>query len=545
MRWLIARFLQEIDAAVLATAPGSILDVGCGEGIVTERMAAVSGAATVGVDLGTEGLHGEWRRREGERLSFRPGSAYDLPFEDGSFDLVCALEVLEHLERPRAALAELARVSRVSVLVSVPREPLWRISHLLALRDVQSLGNTPGHVNHWSSGRFQQLVREYGEVVSFERPFPWLVTRFQPHRLTRTGRRTIRATYFGTYERDYPRNAQVISSLRKAGVDVREHHVSVWEEQRHKFGIGLGSAIRLARAEARLLRKPTADFDVLMVGYPGHFDMARARRVAGNRPVVFNPLLSLYDSLVLDRGRFGTGSPAARALEAIDRRAMRRADLVIADTEAHADFFAELARIPRSKIEVCFLGAEEPPFGPGWRRTESFHCLFYGKMIPLHGLDTILAAARIAVDIPFRIAGAGQLEKTLEGDLPPNVEWLGWVAHDSLPGELHAAGCALGIFGVTPKAGRVIPNKAFEALACGTPLITADTPASRELLEDGFDALLVPAGDPEALAAAIRRLRDDGSLATRIGAAGLTTYRARASEDVLGKRWREILERLV
>ena len=542
MRRLIARFLQEIDAAVLAAAPGSILDVGCGEGIVTQRLAAVSSSATIGVDLGTEALEQEWRRREGGRLSFRPGSAYDLPFEDGSFDLVCALEVLEHLERPRDALAELARVSRGSVLVSVPREPLWRISHLLALQNVWSLGNTPGHINHWSSEQFRRLVRDHGEVVSFERPFPWLVVRFEP---TKASRRAIRATYFGTYERDYPRNAQVISSLRKAGVEVREHHVPVWENQRHKFGIGLGSAIRLAGAEARLLRKPAADFDVLMVGYPGHFDMARARRVAGKRPVVFNPLLSLYDSMVLDRGRFGTGSPAAQALKAIDRRSMRRADLVIADTEAHADFFSKLAGIPRSKIEVCFLGAEEPPFGPGWRRTDAFHCLFYGKMIPLHGLDTILAAARIAADIPFRIAGAGQLERTLEGDLPPNVEWLGWVAHGSLPGELHAAGCALGIFGVTPKAARVIPNKAFEALACGTPLITADTPASRELLEDGFDALLVPPGDPEALANAIRRLRDDGKLASRIGAAGLATYRARASEEVLGQRWREILERVV
>jgi glycosyltransferase involved in cell wall biosynthesis len=545
MRWLIARFLQEIDAAVLAAAPGSILDVGCGEGIVTERLAAVSGSATVGVDLGTEALQKEWQRREGGRLSFCPGSAYDLPFEDGSFDLVCALEVLEHLERPREALAELARVSSGSVLVSVPREPLWQVSHLLALKDLRSLGNTPGHVNHWSSGQFRQLVRGYGEVVSFERPFPWLIMRFEPHRTERPTSRQIRATYFGTYERDYPRNAQVISSLRKAGVDVREHHVSVWDDQRHKFGIGLGSAIRLARAEMRLLRKPDADFDVLIVGYPGHFDMARARRASGNRPLVFNPLLSLYDSMVLDRGRFRTKSLAARVLRAIDRRAMRRADLVVADTEAHANFFSELAGIPRSKIEVCFLGAEEPPFGPGWSRTDSFHCLFYGKMIPLHGLDTILAAARIAVDVPFRVAGAGQLENVLEDDLPPNVDWVGWVPHQSIPPELHRAGCALGIFGVTPKAGRVIPNKAFEALACGTPLITADTPAARELLEDGVDALLVPAGDPEALAAAIRRLRDDAELASGIGAAGLATYRARASEDVLGMRWREILDQLV
>jgi ubiquinone/menaquinone biosynthesis C-methylase UbiE len=149
--------------------------VGCGEGIVTERLAAVTGARTIGVDLGTDELTEHWRRREGGNVSFQPASAYDLPFDDGSFDCVCALEVLEHLERPRDALAELARVSRKSILLSVPREPVWRAVHLLALRDVRSLGNTPGHVNHWSSRDFERLVSGYGRVTRTRRPFPWTI----------------------------------------------------------------------------------------------------------------------------------------------------------------------------------------------------------------------------------------------------------------------------------------------------------------------------------------------------------------------------------
>ena len=354
----------------------------------------------------------------------------------------------------------------------------------------------------------------------------------------------MRVLYFGTYERDYPRNAQVISCLRRAGVDVHEHHVPVWDDQPDKFGIGSRDMLRLVRAQTRLLRRPRVTFDVLVVGYPGHFDMPRARRVAGDRPLVFNPMLSLYDSMILDRGRWSPRSPAARALMAIDRRAMRLADLVIADTDAHADYFAELAGIPRSNVEVCFLGAEEPPFGQGWSRGGAFHCLFYGKLIPLHGLDTILEAARRIPEIAFRIAGRGQLESMLERDLPSNVEWIRWIQHREIPQELWSAGCALGIFGTSEKAGRVIPNKAFEALACGTPLVTADTRAARELLEDGVNALLVPPGDAEALADAITRLRADAELATRVGEAGHSVYRERASEDVLGRRWRAILERL-
>ena len=355
----------------------------------------------------------------------------------------------------------------------------------------------------------------------------------------------MRVLYFGTYERHYPRNAQVISCLRRAGVEVAESHVPVWEDTQHKFGLGIASAARLALAEARLLRVRPPEFDVLLVGYPGHFDMARARRVAGARPLVFNPLLSLYDSIVLDRGRWGDGSVPARVLRAIDRRAMRLADLVVADTEVHADFFAELSGVERSQIEVCLLGAEEPLFRPGWERSDSFHCLFFGKLIPLHGLETIVEAARLAPEIEFRIAGTGQLEGLLEGTLPTNLRWLRWVEHERIPEALWAAGCALGIFGTTEKAHRVIPNKAYEALACGTPLVTSDTVASRELLVDGESALLVAPGDPGALAAAVRRIAADPELAQALSRGGLDVYRRQASEDVLGARWRELLEKLV
>jgi glycosyltransferase involved in cell wall biosynthesis len=120
-----------------------------------------------------------------------------------------------------------------------------------------------------------------------------------------------------------------------------------------------------------------------------------------------------------------------------------------------------------------------------------------------------------------------------------------WVEYERLPGEIRAAGCALGIFGTTPKALRVIPNKAFQALACGAPLITADTPAARELLTNEQDAMLVPPGDPAALANAIRRLAADEPFAHRIGAAGRRTYEQHASEAVLGARWRGLIEGLL
>jgi len=334
----------------------------------------------------------------------------------------------------------------------------------------------------------------------------------------------------------------VISCLRGAGVDVDEEHVSVWDDLREGWSAGPAQAARLAAAEARLFLRRARTSDALLVGYPGHFDIPAARRAAHGRPIVFNPLVSLADTIVGDRGRFARDSLAARALERVDRHAFRAADVVVADTDTHARFLGELTG--RTDMEVCFVGAEDRLFRPGWNQPDRFHVLFVGKLIPLQGIETIVAAARAAPEIPFRVVGSGQLEPLLAG-APANVEHVPWIDYELLPGELHRAGCALGIFGTTPKAQRVIPNKAFQAIACGVPLVTADTPAARELLVDGESALLLPPGDADALAAAVRRLAADGELAARLGAGGRAAYERAASEDVLGRRWRGLIEQVL
>ena len=331
----------------------------------------------------------------------------------------------------------------------------------------------------------------------------------------------------------------MISCLRAAGVEVEEEHVAVWDDLRDGWSAGPGRALRLAAAEARLFTRRPRGFDAFVVGYPGHLDLPAARRAARGRPVVFNPLVSLADTLVGDRGRFAPGSLAARALERVDRSAFRSADLVVADTAAHARFLGQLTG--RDDLAVCFVGAEDRLFTPGWEPSTPFTALFVGKLIPLQGVETILAAARAAPDIAFRVVGSGQLDGLL-GHRPSNVDHVPWVEYERLPGEIRGAGCALGIFGTTAKAQRVIPNKAFQAIACGAPLITADTPAASELLVDGESALLVPPGDGGALATAIRSLAEDAELARRIAAGGRAAYERSSSEAVLGRRWRSLIE---
>ena len=349
----------------------------------------------------------------------------------------------------------------------------------------------------------------------------------------------MRVAYFGTWECGYPRNDQVTAALATAGVEVDLMHEEMWAGT-HKFGLTPSVLPRLARAELRLARTHVPEgVDALIVGYPGQFDVWSAKR--HRRPVVFNAMVSLYDTFVEDRERFSDGSLAARTLRRLDRSAFRASDLVVADTQANADFMRELAGL--DEVGVCYLGAEERLFKPAWQRTDDFYVLYVGKPAPLHGLDLILEAARRLPTVPFRVVGTGQVTHLLDAR-PPNVEHVPWVDYELVPDEYARAGCAMGIFGASGKADRVIPHKTFQALAVGTPLITADTVAARELLVDRRDCLLVER-NADALAEAIVALRDDSELARRISTAGRATFEREASEVVLGVRWREAVERAI
>jgi 2-polyprenyl-3-methyl-5-hydroxy-6-metoxy-1,4-benzoquinol methylase len=180
-RGLVARFRGALNELVDLAAPASILDVGCGEGVLTAAWRDRTGVQrVVGVDVEDAGLRAEWARREHTGLELRAiEPAPPLPFPDDSFDLVAAVEVLEHVADPDGLLAELARVARTHILVSVPREPLWRALNLLRGAHVRSLGNTPGHVHHYSRRSLERLARTRGQVRAVRTPVPWAAALVQ------------------------------------------------------------------------------------------------------------------------------------------------------------------------------------------------------------------------------------------------------------------------------------------------------------------------------------------------------------------------------
>lgn len=180
IRFLTERFLDALDELLDgAEADGGvtrILEVGCGEGEIAERLRDRFPHATVtALDLPDAGLREQWGPRQG--VGFLHGDAHRLPFADDAFDLVVAVEVCEHLSHPWSGLEEMARVCSRNLVVSVPREPMFRLGNFLTGRHVGAFGNTPGHLNHWGTPGFLRFVSQQAAVADIRLPVPWTAVR--------------------------------------------------------------------------------------------------------------------------------------------------------------------------------------------------------------------------------------------------------------------------------------------------------------------------------------------------------------------------------
>ena len=170
---LMGAFEATLDELFVKAAPTSLLDVGCGEGVLTAQWAPRIDGRVVGIDLDDPLLHAEWAKRQAPNLEYLVLKAENMPFEDDAFDAASAIEVLEHVPDPEHTVAEMARTAKRHLLVSVPREPLWRGLNMARGAYWKDLGNTPGHLNHWSKRSFESLLSKHGTVVEARSPFPW------------------------------------------------------------------------------------------------------------------------------------------------------------------------------------------------------------------------------------------------------------------------------------------------------------------------------------------------------------------------------------
>lgn len=333
---------------------------------------------------------------------------------------------------------------------------------------------------------------------------------------------------FGWFDPDYPRNRVLVKGLAQNGVTVKQCRVAP-------------GRLGLVKLFFRYLtvRK---DFDWLWVAFPGQEVMFLARLLTG-RPIVFDAFTSHYGGYILDRQHWPVRSWRARYYRWLDRWSCRLADLILLDTQAHIDFFVREFGLPREKFRRLWVGADSAVFRPALSlvRACPFTVHFHGSYVPLQGVEYIIRAAKLLENEPiqFNLIGRGQTylaDRQLAENLAvKNINFIDNMPYEKLPDYLAVADITLGIFGASPKTTLVIPNKIYEALAMAKAIITADTPAARELLTDRENVLFCRAADPTDLAAKLLELRNNAALRHSIATNAHQLFQSQLTEAKLGK----------
>jgi glycosyltransferase involved in cell wall biosynthesis len=341
--------------------------------------------------------------------------------------------------------------------------------------------------------------------------------------------------WWGRFDPDYSRNRIVRNLLQKNRIDVSD-----FRPQSSFF----------ATLESTL--SPPKQADALWVPCFRQRDFNSARRFADKHRVslIFDPLISSWDKVVFERQKYPATSRRALGLLEWERSLFRRSDFVVADTELHARFFVEQLSAPPDRTFVIPVGAETSLFPPqppvsGDGPPE---VLFYGSFIGLQGPQHIIEAARLVPEARWTLLGEGPLKdccrKQAEG--LGQVTFEDWLPYDRLAARIGKAAIVLGIFGESEKAGRVIPNKVYQALACSRPVVTRSSAAYPPDLEDPRTSgmVFVEPANPRALAEGVKKLLHSGENPGVYNDRAAHTYQTRFSESSLNSSLLKLLSAL-
>lgn len=373
----------------------------------------------------------------------------------------------------------------------------------------------------------------------------------------------MRVCYFGTYRDEYTRNQILIAGLRAQGVTVLECHATLWQGVADRVALAGGGWRsrrfwgRVARAYGQLWRRyrELPEYDVMVVGYPGQIDVNFGRILTWLRrkPLVLDILMSIH--LVAEERGLTAQSPfTGRLLFHLERWGLRLPDRLIMENTAYRQYISHKYRLPVARFRTLPHGANDTLYTPRPSRqtSDTFRVVYFGSFLPSHGMPTIMGAAERLRDRP-------NIEFHLYGDGPEKAACLaqaqaagltrvifhGFVEQDTLLQGIADAGVCLGVFGATPQALMTVQNKVWETLAMGRPLISADSPAIREALEDQTHLVLVPRQDPDALAAALLALLAQPAEREAMAQRGHQYFLEHNATQALGARFKAVLEEVV
>lgn len=366
----------------------------------------------------------------------------------------------------------------------------------------------------------------------------------------------MRVVYWGTYDRRRERYRIIVDAFKRNNIEIFECQQNVWSDirdksmilgWRHKFRIVIKYILAYFKLIGQYLFLP--NHDAIFVGYLGHFDVvvlwpfAKLRR----KPIIWDALISLYDTVITDRKIVPESHPLARLIFLIEWLGCHSASRILLPSNARASDVTLRYGLREGKARGVFLGVEAKCFPNRSKESrapakmEFLSVLFYGQFIPMHGVDTIVYAARLMRNarVKWTIIGSGQVQgqiKDLLDEKPlPLLRWIPWVPYTELYAWIHRSDIALGIFGDSEKAATSIPNKVFQILSTGTPLITRDSPAIREILTPSMPGIyLVPPNNPGAIVNAINRFKSDQPSLSKIHLH--SELKKRFQSDVIGNQ---------
>jgi glycosyltransferase involved in cell wall biosynthesis len=349
----------------------------------------------------------------------------------------------------------------------------------------------------------------------------------------------MKVCYIAGREASYSRTHNILTALRNAGFEV-ETCLPPDKSFRHYPGLIL-----------EFLRKKRG-CDLVVVGFYGQLLMPFVRLFT-RKPILFDVYISTFGTMVHDREAAAATSWKAKLYWLFDHLSMRLADRIILETRDHIRGYAREYRVPAAKFEQLFLVADDSVIYPRPHQNADgkFLVHFHGEYAPFHGVQYIFRAAKLLENenVHFQIIGKGityERDRKLADELQlKNITFIDWVPYSELADYMSRAEVCLGFFGDNPRTLRVLTNKVIETIAVRRPLISAKTAPVQELLKDGESALLIERANPEALADAIRRLKNDPALRQQIAENGYQVFLKHCTQQVFAARLKTIIEEMI
>jgi len=375
----------------------------------------------------------------------------------------------------------------------------------------------------------------------------------------------MKVVYFGTYRADYSRNQILIAGLRSAGIEVSECHEPLWRGIEDRVNVASGGWLspafiaRFLHVYLRLLWRGMnlGPYDVMMCGYPGHFDVFLARWLTWlrRRPLVWDVFMSIY-LIALERGLDQKSSWTIRFIRLAEKFALRLPDRLVQDTSQYVTWLNTVHGVSPERFWLVPTGADDRIFHSSTiaKKPENaaFTVLYYGTFIRNHGVPYIIEAARLLREetgLRFELVGEGpekkRCEELVEQYALKDVVFVPWMPQTDLVKRIVQSDVCLGAFGDTPQSLMTIQNKIYEGMAMARPVVSGDSPAVRATLHHGTHIWLCDRDHPESLAQAILTLRAKPELSQQIAENGYTLFCARYAVKALGESLKAQLENML